>query len=147
MAASDFAFRMSEENVLEKLVKAKEFKQNGNNHFKQKEVKKAIQNYHRGLMYVKGMNQDINPTKLLSKRQSTPVVSQEVRDEIAALSADLHNNIAACLLKQEPVRYERVIECCEEVTKLQPDNVKGWYRLGFAHFNLRNYDTAKEAVI
>nr|XP_053650241.1 tetratricopeptide repeat protein 9A-like [Cherax quadricarinatus] len=94
MAASDFAFRMSEENVLEKLVKAKEFKQNGNNHFKQKEVKKAIQNYHRGLMYVKGMNQDINPTKLLSKRQSTPVVSQEVRDEIAALSADLHNNIA-----------------------------------------------------
>lgn len=36
-----------EENVLQKLTKAKEFKQKGNEHFKQQQLKKAIQSYHR----------------------------------------------------------------------------------------------------
>ena len=52
----------------------------------------------------------------------------------------------ACLLKLEPVRYERVVECCQEVTTLQPGNVKGWYRLGLAHHNLRDFDAAKAAL-
>lgn len=53
---------------------------------------------------------------------------------------------AACLLKQDPVRYERVIECCKKVTELRPDNIKAWYRLGLAHFHLRDYDAAKDAL-
>lgn len=44
------------------------------------------------------------------------------------------------------MRYERVVECCQEVTTLQPGNVKGWYRLGLAHHNLRDFDAAKAAL-
>ncbi|XP_071515724.1 tetratricopeptide repeat protein 9C-like isoform X2 [Panulirus ornatus] len=135
-----------EEGVLQKLTKAKEFKQKGNEHFKQQQLKKAIQSYHSGLMYMKGIHQDMNPNKLLGQGQSTPCLPQEVKDEVNVLSADLHNNIAACLLKQKPVRYERVIECCKLVTESQPDNMKGWYRLGLAHFHLRDHDAAREAL-
>lgn len=53
---------------------------------------------------------------------------------------------SACLLKSEPVRYERVVECCQQVTAIQPGNVKGWYRLGLAHHNLRDFDAAKAAL-
>lgn len=56
------------------------------------------------------------------------------------------SSFTACLLKQEPVRYERVVECCKQVTEFQPKNVKGWYRLGLAQFHLRDYDAAKEAL-
>lgn len=54
--------------------------------------------------------------------------------------------LAACLLKQEPVRYERVVTCCEHVTELRPHNVKGWYRLGLAHYHLRDYEKASIAL-
>ncbi|XP_069163102.1 tetratricopeptide repeat protein 9C isoform X2 [Procambarus clarkii] len=135
----------AEKAVVEKLTSAKEFKQKGNEHFKDKQLKKAIKSYHSGLMYMKGIEQDLNPNKLL-RRQCTPTMSEEVKEEISALTADLHNNIAACLLKQCPVRYERVIECCKQVTELQPDNVKGWYRLGLAHSHLHDYDAAKKAL-
>ncbi|XP_050723151.1 tetratricopeptide repeat protein 9C-like [Eriocheir sinensis] len=132
--------------VKEKLVKAKEFKVKGNEHFKQQQVKKAIKSYHSGLLYLKGINQDLNPNKLLVPTEPPPTITKEAKAEVDSLSADLHNNIAACLLKLEPVKYERVVECCQEVTELQPNNVKGWYRLGLAHHNLRNFDAAKDAL-
>lgn len=136
---------VSKDTMLSKLTKAQEYKQKGNMHFKQQHLTKAIQSYHSGLMYVKGIEQDLNPNKLFGPTQ-TPDVSNEVKEEVAGITADLHNNLAACLLKQQPVRYERVVECCKEVTRLRPNNVKGWYRLGVAHFHLRDFDAAQEAL-
>lgn len=132
--------------VKEKLSQAREFKEKGNEHFKQQQIKKAIKSYHSGLLYIKGINQDLNPNKVLGPDDPPPTISKETKAALDAVSADLHNNIAACLLKQEPVRYERVVECCQEVTTLQPGNVKGWYRLGLAHHNLRDFDAAKAAL-
>lgn len=132
--------------VKEKLSRAREFKEKGNEHFKQQQVRKAIKSYHSGLMYIKGINQDLNPNKVLGPDEPPPTLPQETKAEVDAVSADLHNNIAACLLKLEPVRYERVVECCQQVTTLQPGNVKGWYRLGLAHHNLRDFDAAKDAL-
>ncbi|KAG7163231.1 tetratricopeptide repeat protein 9C-like [Homarus americanus] len=134
------------EIIIQKLTKAKEFKLKGNTHFKQQQVKKAIQSYHSGLMYMKGIEQDMNPNKFLGRYKSPTMLPQNLKDEVTAVFVDLSNNIAACLLKQEPVRYERVIECCKEVTELQPENEKGWYRLGLAHYHLQDYDAAKEAL-
>ncbi|XP_068235587.1 tetratricopeptide repeat protein 9C-like [Palaemon carinicauda] len=136
---------VTKESMMNKLARAKEYKDKGNSHFKQQQVSKAIQSYHSGLMYIKGIEQDTNPNRLFGQSQA-PTVSDEVKEEISGITADLYNNLAACLLKQQPVRYERVVECCKEVTILKPDNVKGWYRLGLAYFHLRDFDSAQEAL-
>lgn len=47
-----------------------------------------------GLLYIKGINQDLNPNKLLGPTQPTPNLSKETKAEVDSLSADLHNNIA-----------------------------------------------------
>lgn len=47
-----------------------------------------------GLMYMKGIDQDMNPNRILGRDQSVPSVSPEVREEVTTLSADFHNNIA-----------------------------------------------------
>lgn len=135
-----------EERIQHKLAKAVDFKQKGNDHFKQQQLKKAIRNYHSGLMYMKAVDQDMNPNKHFGQSRAAPKLPQETKDAVMTITADLHNNLAACLLKQEPVRYERVVECCKQVTEFQPKNVKGWYRLGLAQFHLRDYDVAKEAL-
>ncbi|KAK7074852.1 Tetratricopeptide repeat protein 9C [Halocaridina rubra] len=139
------SLNVSKEAMLNKLERAREYKERGNLNFKNQQLSKAIQSYHSGLMYMKGLEQDINPNKLFGHSQ-TPDVSAEMKNEVAGLTADLHNNLAACLLKQQPVRYERVVECCKRVTELRPSNVKGWYRLGLAHFHLRDFDAAQEAL-
>lgn len=55
--------------------------------------------------------------------------------------------VSACLLKRTPVPHERVLACCEQVIKLDPDNAKAWYRKGQALFASKNNDKAKEAVL
>ncbi|KAK3863169.1 hypothetical protein Pcinc_031022 [Petrolisthes cinctipes] len=146
LAMAGHAPPAAEQLIRQKLTKARELKEKGNEHFKQQQVKKAIQSYHSGLMYVKGIDQDLNPNKILGKCQDAPSLPQDVKEEVTDMSAHLHNNLAACLLKQEPVRYERVVSCCEHVTELRPQNIKGWYRLGLAHYHLRDYDKASDAL-
>ena len=51
------------------------------------------------------------------------------------------------MLKQSPVRYERVIEHCKEVIEVEPKNVKALYRIGLAHHHLRDNDMAKKALM
>ena len=46
-----------------------------------------------GLMYIKGIEQDLNPNKLFGHTQ-IPTVSDDVKREVASLTADLHNNLA-----------------------------------------------------
>ncbi|XP_076034469.1 bride of doubletime [Oratosquilla oratoria] len=130
--------------VLEKLEKARELKIEGNAFFKEKSYRKAVRSYHSGLLYLKGINQ-VTPYIPVPQNR-TQKISQETQDEITSLVVDFHNNIAACLLKQDNIRYERVLECCQQVTQLQPGNSKGWYRMGLAYFHLHNYDEAKKAL-
>lgn len=47
-----------------------------------------------GLLYIKGINQDLNPNKVLGPEEPPPTLPQETKAEVDAVSADLHNNIA-----------------------------------------------------
>jgi len=138
--------------ITEKLEKARMYKQKGNDFFKQQQLKKAIQSYHSGLLYMKGINHDFLPStnKILDPMAATRapvVVSEEDKIHVQQLTADLQNNLAACLLKQDPVKYERVVDCCKQVTELTPTNTKGWYRLGLAYYHLRNFQESKTALM
>ena len=45
-------------------------------------------------MYIKGINQDINPIALIPKSVPAPECSPQMKNDILMLSANLHNNIA-----------------------------------------------------
>ncbi|XP_047486494.1 uncharacterized protein LOC125037400 [Penaeus chinensis] len=83
-----------EERIQYKLEKAVGFKQKGNDHFKQQQLKKAIRNYHSGLMYMKAVDQDMNPNKHFGQSRAAPKLPQETKDAVMMLTADLHNNLA-----------------------------------------------------
>lgn len=52
----------------------------------------------------------------------------------------------ACLLQQKSVKYEKVIQYCNEVIRLKPDNVKALYRKGISYYNLHDYDQCLETL-
>ena len=53
----------------------------------------------------------------------------------------------ACLLLKTPVKYDRVLQCCEEVIKVDPNNSKAWYRKAQALLGLKKTELALEAVL
>lgn len=135
----------STDDIHTKLNLAHKMKDEGNAHFKNKSIQEALRAYHKALLYAKGVQQDLNPPVMVEPR--TPVTEGPVADAVTALVVTVNNNIAACLLKHTPVPHERVLACCEQVIKLDPENVKAWYRKGQALCAKKSNDQAKVAVL
>lgn len=57
-------------------------------------------------------------------------------NDLAKLKIPLLLNFAQCMLIQR--NYYRVMECCAEVIKYDPDNLKAYYRRGKAHVGAWN---------
>jgi tetratricopeptide (TPR) repeat protein len=51
----------------------------------------------------------------------------------------------ACLLQQPNPNYAKIIEYCDNVIELTPNNVKAYYRRGLGYCNLENYEKALES--
>ncbi|XP_023231506.1 tetratricopeptide repeat protein 9C-like isoform X1 [Centruroides sculpturatus] len=140
-------------SVEEKLQTAKKFKEEGNNLYKSKNYKMAMGKYHRALLYVKGIEEHHQKNNLPSmfyqgnlRQNNTKSLSKNIQEEVKILKADCYNNLAASLLHQRNVKYEKVIQYCNEVITIKPNNVKALYRKGVSYYNLRDYDQCLETL-
>lgn len=96
---------------------ATNFKNQGNDCYKQKKYKDAVGFYTQGL---------------------------EVEHGVQLLTVALYLNRAACNLELK--NYRRCIEDCKNVLRLDDKNVKAAYRAGRAFFAVERYDEAKQIL-
>jgi FK506-binding protein 4/5 len=64
------------------------------------------------------------------------------RDDVLSLRVLLCNNIASCHLRYK--NYSHVIEMCNKVLFLEPNNVKALFRRAVAYMETQEFDQAKE---
>lgn len=96
---------------------ATNFKNQGNEQFKAKQYRAAIE------FYTKGIAMDC---------------------DITTINASLYLNRAACNLELK--NYRRCINDCKQGLKLDPKNVKAYYRMAKAFFAIEKFDEAKQAL-
>jgi tetratricopeptide (TPR) repeat protein len=96
---------------------ATNFKNQGNERFRAKQYKSAVDFYNKGLA---------------------------VECDVPNLNASLYSNRAACNLELK--NYRRCINDCKEVLKLDPKNIKAYYRMSKAFFSIEQFDEAKQAL-
>eukprot|EP00918_Siedleckia_nematoides_P092856 GHVU01203820.1.p1 GENE.GHVU01203820.1~~GHVU01203820.1.p1 ORF type:complete len:226 (+),score=42.03 GHVU01203820.1:209-886(+) len=136
----------------EKLSKALEYKQLGNEKYKSGNFKQAIGKYHRALLYLKGIDhakassmQAIQAALGAGDRPSDNL-SEEAKKEVTALQVDCYNNLAAVLLKMSSPMYEKVVFYCDCVLEFSPQNIKALFRKGVALYHLKTVDVAMECL-
>lgn len=136
----------------DKLESARKFKAEGNEYHKNKKFKRAVGQYHRALLHLKAIGQSKSSglgafmsEKDLEEMGYAQHVPENVRIEVTKLTADCYNNLAACLLQQPNPNYSRIVEYCDNVIELTPNNVKAYYRRGVAYCNLEKFEKALES--
>ncbi|XP_078000979.1 tetratricopeptide repeat protein 9C-like [Glandiceps talaboti] len=137
-------------------TKAEDFKMKGNQCYKNKEYKSAIGKYHRGLLYLKGIesNKDLQLLQqnmgFLEQSQTgrqQSEMSEELKKRVKSVEADLYNNLAACLLQVPDPNYEKILHYCNCVLSQKPDNVKALYRRGIVLYHINAYEDSKESLL
>ena len=81
------------EKISDKLVKAEQLKEEGNEFFKERSWKKAIKKYHHGLMYVKGILDRFDAIPGLYESRRVPPTTEE-KAAANVILASLSNNLA-----------------------------------------------------
>ncbi|XP_069807445.1 tetratricopeptide repeat protein 9A [Dendropsophus ebraccatus] len=118
--------------------RARDFKSQGAQCYKDKKYREAIGKYHRALLELKGL-----PGEQETGDSPQPgSLSDEQRRAVESIEVDCYNSLAACLLQAELVNYERVKEYCLKVLKKEGENFKALYRSGVAFYHLGDYDKA-----
>ncbi|XP_072032077.1 tetratricopeptide repeat protein 9C-like [Amphiura filiformis] len=146
--------------IMERVHQAETYKTDGNECYKQQNMKGAIGKYHRALLFVKGLDsmaqQDVvqrvigiggggggnsdgpqNFGDIIGK-----LLPDDIEKRVANIQQGCYNNLAACLLQQEKPSYDKVIFYCDKVLDMSPLNAKALYRKGQALYHLHNYDKA-----
>ncbi|XP_056383550.1 tetratricopeptide repeat protein 9C isoform X1 [Hyla sarda] len=127
--------------VEHRLSQASLFKSQGNTCYSEHRIREAVSLYHRALLQLRSLDPSLlNPLHGLgpSSVELTPQQMETLRN----LQADCYSNLAACLLQNQPPRYDRVYECSLQALKIQPHNVKALYRAGVSSYHLQDYTTA-----
>jgi len=137
-------------SIEEKLSLATEFKDKGNENYKSKDYKSAAGKYHRAILYMKGIDNDLHGTPAFLQNASVDPnhkkhIDPEVEKQCIALNISIYNNLAACLLQLKDSKAERIKEVTEVVIELDSSNEKAWFRHGQACIRLADYDKAKES--
>jgi len=140
----------SKVSIEEKLKLATEFKDKGNGEYKNKEFKAAAGKYHRAILYMKGIDNDLHGTPAFLQNASVDPnhkkhIEPEVEKRCIELNISIYNNLAACLLQITDSKAERIKEVTEVVIELDPSNEKAWFRHGQACIRLADYEKAKES--
>ncbi|XP_055879244.1 tetratricopeptide repeat protein 9C-like [Biomphalaria glabrata] len=133
----------------EKLLKAREYKDRGNEDYKKGNFRKAAGSYHRALLYLKGLSSNcpdlLSSLSGLPKNKGKSPMTQDLMDDARSLTCDCHNNLAACMLKASAPKYERIIEHCNFALDASPNNIKALYRKGTSLYAIGDYDGALSA--
>lgn len=124
----------------EKLVKAKSFKAEGNEKFKNKDYRGAIGKYHRAILYLKGIESTQKGLQGLVP-ENAPLPPDLVKEK-NSLKIDCYNNLAACILKSDNPNNEKVVSHCDAVLEIESSNVKALYRKGVGLYNLEKVEEA-----
>ncbi|TPX69297.1 hypothetical protein SpCBS45565_g02544 [Spizellomyces sp. 'palustris'] len=130
--------------VEEKLGKGKEEKEKGNVEFKNGNLVKALRFYHqvfqqtneKAVLYLTGLDNSSMSSIVPGKN-----LEEGVKKEIADTLKACYSNMAACYLKQS--KYEKAIDVCEKVIKIDPQNAKAYFRRGQSHHKLNNLEKAR----
>ncbi|KAG8564254.1 hypothetical protein GDO81_016388 [Engystomops pustulosus] len=152
--------------VEERLSQANLFKSQGNACYSEHRIREAVSLYHRALLQLRSLDPSLL-TPLPGLGPATAELTPQQLETLKNLQADCYNNLAgsmlpleetaecepcgvnphafyivACLLQNQPPKYERVYECSLQALKIQPHNVKALYRAGVSSYNLKDYSTA-----
>lgn len=107
--------------IEQKFLYALERKELGNEKFRRQDYQGAIQNYKEGLIAISFENfKDID--------------SAPIRDKIIDVFSKMLNNIGQCFIALE--KWDEALDVCDKVRKLDPNDLKSYYRAGLCLKNL-----------
>ncbi|KAL6056076.1 peptidyl-prolyl cis-trans isomerase cpr6 [Balamuthia mandrillaris] len=138
-----------EKTSQEKIQIATNHKNEGNEHFKAKDYRKALGQYHRAYLYLKGFrgssggNTDFIQ-QMAGSNTSGASLNTEEREQVTSLLVAVHCNMAVCHLELKMA--ERAVEDCNNALKIDNKCTKALFRKGQAYLQLRDTDRAKEAL-
>lgn len=133
-----------------KILRAVDFKSEGNRCYKEKKFREAIGKYHRALLQLKGVHVTEGPEENLPAKGRLRLTEAQ-KGLVECTEIECYDSLTACLLQSELVNYERVKEYCLKVLERQKSHFKAMYRAGIAFYHLGDYQNAlhylKEAKI
>ena len=140
----------SKQTIEEKLDKALEYKDLGNTLYKEGNYKAAAGKYHRAILFMKGIDNDLHGTPAFLQTASVdPNHSKHIKEEVEKkcieTNISVYNNLCACLLQQPDSNAERIKELAEVVIELDKTNEKAWYRHGQGCVRMKDYETARNS--
>ena len=118
----------------DKIEVATQLKNEGNDHFKKQDYKKAINTYKKVFLYINGLNSN------LSSVMGGDTTKKEL-PEVEKLRVVVNMNISFCYFKLEniPKAYEHIQKTCQ----IEPENMKARYRRGQIQMMRGDLDNAK----
>nr|ADD24455.1 Tetratricopeptide repeat protein 9C [Lepeophtheirus salmonis] len=139
-------------DLKKKLSEAERYKEAGNVFCKNGDFKKAAGQYHRGILFLKGIDNDLFGTPDFLKIISVHPYSEEtkipedIEQKCLAVNISVYNNLSASLLKVEGSDPLRILHYTNIVLELDPINSKALYRRAQAHYIMKDYDDAAETL-
>ncbi|KAG0027445.1 hypothetical protein BGZ82_008979 [Podila clonocystis] len=123
----------------EKIKAALAHKDQGNEAFKQGDMKQALTQYHHAVLGLSGLDNKMSGMGMLSGMTPPPPApgadgssgsggsaTDDQKNEIKANLAVVYSNMGACHLKNQ--NYKRAIEVCNKALQYDPANVKAKFR-------------------
>jgi len=140
----------AKQTIDEKLETAMQFKESGNKFYKEGNFKAAAGKYHRAILYMKGIDNDLHGTPAFLQSASVDPnhakhINKDVEQKCIETNISVYNNLCACLLQQPDSSAERIKELAEVVIELDKFNEKAWYRHGQGCVRLKDFELARES--
>ena len=107
--------------IEQKFLKALEKKEEANEKYTKRNYPGAIQAYREGLL-------------LISFENFKHIENEEVRQKILDLFKKMLSNTSQCFIAME--RWDEALEVCDKVTKLDPKELKSYFRAGICLKNM-----------
>lgn len=127
-------------SLQEKIAEAERLKTLGNDHFKNKDYKKAIGCYHKVFFFLNGI---IDPKDEMAKYVSRPseLATKETLEKVNPLKVSTYLNMSQIYLYEG--KYSKAIEMTSKSLDIMK-SVKGFYRRGLAYIELNEFEKARK---
>jgi len=108
-----------------KILRANEYKEQGNEHFKKGDLSQALKSWYNALNFINGAYG----------------FSTKQEQQVKEMKLALHNNMANVHIKQG--KFDRAIQGLNQVLAIDPDNTKGLFRRGRAYLANNDIENAR----
>ncbi|KAI0367817.1 TPR-like protein [Pilatotrama ljubarskyi] len=138
-------------DILEKIEKAKEFKEKGDKAFQGDDLQNALMMYHQAILHLKGLDKNA-VQKALGKPVPAPppieavdqAAQEKPRTEADELLEKIYANMCQCHVKRG--NWKRVIETADKVLEHNPKNRKALFRKARAHGETGWFEKAEKIL-